>query len=117
MGVVTEREVALELPDVRDPKLIQHCAKLCVSYNLSAQQLADKVEGMLGTIRMWGALMISIAIGLQVPWIVALNGFAGLALSPARRGPRPALPPPAPRGMPAPGAARPSTASVTRPDS
>ena len=39
-------------------------------------ELADKVEGMLGTIRMWGALMISIAIGLQVPWIVALNGFA-----------------------------------------
>jgi len=39
-------------------------------------ELADKVAGLLSNIRMYGAMMIGLAVLLQVPWIVALNYFA-----------------------------------------
>jgi len=37
--------------------------------------LADKVEAMLSTMQLKGAVFIAIAFGLQLPWIIALNEF------------------------------------------
>jgi len=54
------------------------------THTYDKEELADKVDGLLSWIRLYGALMILIALGLQVPWIVALNGFAeGLIFSSA----------------------------------
>jgi len=45
------------------------------SHTYEREKLADKVEAMLSTMQLKGAVFIAIAFGLQLPWIIALNEF------------------------------------------